>query len=514
MQSPRPRGRTQEKPMRFRLAAKVILLVFVTLFLGMAVTTFYVVRSERKILLQKGHLRVEGINRRLFQSLVSIMALGMTDPEAIHKAVERMRVAEKNRDEVLEVRLIHAPGMVEMFRNEDAAKRYRIANDELPGDEMEMRALSGETIEVETLLIKDGKNSRVVKYVTPIRAEKECLSCHRVKEGGVMAAFSTAVSLEPVYLTLRERTTTLLLLWGAGFAVIFAALYCILQRVVIRPVLEVSETARAIAREGDLSRRVGAAAADEIGEMAASFNKMVEDLQKTTVDIAELKRVEEELRENRNQSRALSQKLISMQEEERARLSRELHDQLGKQLTALSLETEWVLRQPAPSAAQVGTLAEMIENTTVEMRRICKGLRPTVLDDMGLAPALKALVREFEDMGNFKIESSISPVEQGELYPETAICVYRVFQEALTNAVKHSNAKNVFVSFRKEGTEVVLIVHDDGSGFSDYARAGDRGLGLMGMRERGALCGGTVEMGSQPGMGTTVTMRAPVRNNI
>ncbi|MEW6203615.1 MAG: ATP-binding protein [bacterium] len=226
----------------------------------------------------------------------------------------------------------------------------------------------------------------------------------------------------------------------------------------------------------------------------------------TCRDITDRKLAEEALS-------ALSKKIISMQEKERARLSHELHDEIGQQLSALRLEIDLLKKrsQSRIKEEQLQALINMVEDSTTELRRICRGLRPTVLDDLGLELALESLVREFEAHRDFVIELSITPVKEHKMDSETAISFYRVLQEALTNIVRHSEAKNVSISFRQENSKLVLNVKDDGKGFSDRTLPGGKGFGILGMRERAALCGGSLEIKSQQGKGTHITMRVPVQ---
>ncbi|MEW5945419.1 MAG: ATP-binding protein [bacterium] len=231
----------------------------------------------------------------------------------------------------------------------------------------------------------------------------------------------------------------------------------------------------------------------------------------TCRDITERKAAEEALQRSEKQLSALSKKIISTQEEERARLSHELHDEIGQQLTALRLEIGLLQREYGSvlSAERLRALTAMVEKATAELRRVCRGLRPTVLDDLGVAQALESLVREFEAHGAFEMETATMQVDESGVNPETAISVYRVLQEALTNVTRHSGASRVRVSFRQENSTLVLEVLDNGKGFADPERVGEKGFGILGMKERAALCGGTVEIESGPGRGTRVVMRAP-----
>lgn len=219
-----------------------------------------------------------------------------------------------------------------------------------------------------------------------------------------------------------------------------------------------------------------------------------------------------ERRHYERKSRDLSRKVIVMQEEERAALSRELHDELGQQLTAMRMELEWLRKrnQSGADAEYIQMIGGMVESASLELRRICRGLRPQILDDLGLAAAMEALADEFAQILGIDVEFSADQFENAEIPPETAICVYRVQQEALNNIAKHAKAGSARVSFTRHGGGFMLEVADDGAGFSPADGAGERkSYGIIGMNERAGMCGGTLDIASAPGAGAKVVMKIP-----
>jgi signal transduction histidine kinase len=211
----------------------------------------------------------------------------------------------------------------------------------------------------------------------------------------------------------------------------------------------------------------------------------------------------------------LSRKVLLVQEEERARLSRELHDELGQVLSALQYELGWLkgraAADPAQVAASFGNAIEMVDRAATELRRICKALRPPLLDDLGVEAALRNLVKEFESHSDLAVDLSLKLDSARDRISEAAsLCLYRVLQESLHNVTRHAEASAVNIALLRERDRLVLTVRDDGTGFEvDDPRAA-LGCGIAGMRERAHLVDGSVEIESSPQQGTTVTLRVPL----
>ena len=196
---------------------------------------------------------------------------------------------------------------------------------------------------------------------------------------------------------------------------------------------------------------------------------------------------------------------LAAQEAERHRIAQELHDEVGQSLTVVLLGLKQ-LESHAP-AELVPELAAVRETTRAgldDVRRVARRLRPGVLEDLGLASALAALATEFSDHSSATVRRSFAPGLPA-LSPEAEVVVYRVAQEALTNAARHADARAVEVWLQRLGDHVVLEVRDDGRGFTGLAE----GSGLMGMRERAALVRAELSVVSQPRHGTTVRLKVP-----
>ena len=197
---------------------------------------------------------------------------------------------------------------------------------------------------------------------------------------------------------------------------------------------------------------------------------------------------------------------LAAQEAERHRIAQELHDEVGQSLTVVLLGLKQVESQAPP--ALVPELAAVRESARAgldDVRRVARRLRPGVLEDLGLASALAALATEFADHSSASVRRSFAPGLPA-LSPEAEVVVYRVAQEALTNAARHADARSVELSMQRLGAHVVLEVRDDGRGFTGLTE----GSGLMGMRERAALVRAELSVISQPRHGTTVRLKVPV----
>ena len=231
-------------------------------------------------------------------------------------------------------------------------------------------------------------------------------------------------------------------------------------------------------------------------------------------DITERKRGEESLVLQKEQLRALAERLQSVREEDRKQVARDLHDQIGQILTAIKMDMTWMIRHLPESEVQV--LARLRESTQSindgvrAVRTICSGLRPGVLDDLGLAAAIEWQASDFASRNGIRCEVSV-PLIDLHLDGDRATATFRIFQECLTNVIRHAQANTVRVDLSQEDENILLVVEDDGIGFRESGASNAFGsLGLLGMKERAQFCGGDVHISSSLGNGTKVTVRVPV----
>ena len=236
-------------------------------------------------------------------------------------------------------------------------------------------------------------------------------------------------------------------------------------------------------------------------------------------NITQRKEAEEKLQQSLDQLRTLSGRLEVVREEERARIARELHDELGVGLTCLKIDLSRVnamvgegddskLRRKV--GEKIRAMVEQIDGTIKAVQRIVSELRPSVLDDLGLVAAIEWQCQNFQRLTGIDCTCATT-AEDIEMEPERATAVFRICQEALTNVTRHARATAVRVSLKEEGGSLLLSVSDNGKGIADHSIRDPQSFGLIGMRERAALLGGEVTITRGPEHGTTITMRLPRR---
>ena len=235
-------------------------------------------------------------------------------------------------------------------------------------------------------------------------------------------------------------------------------------------------------------------------------------------DITERKQAEEKLSSSRAQLRSLAARLQSVREGERIRIAREIHDELGQMLTGFKMDLSWLERRftemnqesaRLPLLNKMKTMSGLIDEMVQSVRRISAELRPRVLDDLGLVPAMEWQAREFETRTGLQCEFT-PPAADLHLPPELCTAFFRIFQEALTNVARHARATCVTQNLQTPAHHLILEIHDNGRGITEEEVANSQSLGLLGMRERALILGGNVQISGTPGQGTTVRVEAPL----
>lgn len=229
-------------------------------------------------------------------------------------------------------------------------------------------------------------------------------------------------------------------------------------------------------------------------------------------NITERKRVEAELRESHFKLRELTAHLNLRRERERKAFARKVHDELGTSLTLLKFDLAWLKRNYPPDektvAERIRAMDELIHECTKTIQRITSELRPSLLDEQGLAATIEWQAKEFEKRTGIscrlEIDTATAPLSQ-----DKAINVFRIFQESLSNVMRHACATSVVISLVKDGQHIVLRITDNGVGISDQEISSARSFGILGMEERARLCGGEFTIKGIPGKGTTISVSVP-----
>jgi two-component system sensor histidine kinase UhpB len=230
-------------------------------------------------------------------------------------------------------------------------------------------------------------------------------------------------------------------------------------------------------------------------------------------DISERKKAELALHESREQLRALAGHLQSARETERRHMAREIHDEFGQLLTGLRMDLVWMEKRLKPAEPAVrqrmGGAVDLVDAMVKQVRRIASDLRPGALDDLGLIAALEWQAREWQARTGIPCQFESSH-EHIALPAEHSTALFRIFQEALTNVARHAKATRVSARLTAEDPQKIeLIVTDNGQGLAEATSGRTGSFGLLGMRERAAVAGGTLSIDSQPGAGTTIAVVLP-----
>ncbi len=363
-----------------------------------------------------------------------------------------------------------------------------------------------------SVVVNVAGGQRVFRTMKPIENQPACQACHGSEDrllGLLLTDISMAPLEAPLAAELRESV-----LWSVG--VILVALIVVniaMSRLIVR---RLEGVALALARfgRGQIDPPLPADSQDEIGQLAAAFNDMRQRIQN---EEAENRALSEGLRRESGQRYELLKRLITAQEEERRRVARDLHDELGQGLGGLAFSLEAIERlwdsSPEVAREQLRQTRALVAETTNLAYDLILALRPSALDDLGLNPALRAHAeRALKDTGiQLQIDSRRLT---RRLPPEIEVALFRAFQEALTNIVRHAQARRVSISLAAPNGSFEGEIADDGRGFDlREARSngdGPRGLGLLGMQERVAQCGGQLQIFTAPGAGTRIRIHIPI----
>jgi PAS domain S-box-containing protein len=265
----------------------------------------------------------------------------------------------------------------------------------------------------------------------------------------------------------------------------------------------------------NLTRRKHAEA--ELRQACAALEQRSAELSGTVAmlneHIVERRNAEAQLRTSQAQLRALSTRLLRAQEQERRRIAREIHDDLGQALTALRLDVAWLGRRVDADARatheKLARMGQLVDATVESVQAIARDLRPPILDDVGVAAAIEWQAKEFERHTGIRCRVRLGR-DDIELDADRSIALFRLVQEALTNVARHAHATRVTIALSEIGHTLLVVVRDNGRGMRCTAKLRTGALGLLGMRERIHLCGGRLRIASRPGKGTVIRAQIPL----
>lgn len=364
----------------------------------------------------------------------------------------------------------------------------------------------------DSVVVASPSGERIFRSMAPIENSPECAQCHDTGErliGMLLIDVSVAPFTERLTAYLKQN----LLLWLSVIAITTLVVYFVVDRLVLRRLAAVVQAIGRVSR-GIEPPPVPEGSPDEIGQLVRAFNRMshqIESRQRQNHALSE------QLQRQSEQRGQLLRRLITAQEDERIRVARELHDELGQSLTGLALRAQALERYLPPEDNQgqaiLDQIRSLVTGTTDAMYDIIMALRPSVLDDLGLVSALRAYGERALEGSNliFEIDDRCF---NDRLPPAIETSLFRVFQEGITNVVRHADATRISVRLQCTDGFFDGELADDGRGFepAEFQTNGHsaRGLGLLGMQERVTQCGGEMEISSAPGQGTSLRFTIPL----
>ncbi|HSF82105.1 MAG TPA: ATP-binding protein [Anaerolineales bacterium] len=357
--------------------------------------------------------------------------------------------------------------------------------------------------------LRDGQ--RVFRSMNPIENRAECQKCHAPEER-LLGILLTDISMAPLEKPLEAHLRENLLWMVATILVTVLVADLAINRFVLRRLKGLASAITDLGH-GQSPPELPENQQDEIGQLARKFNEMAHGLATRETENRELS---ENIQRQSTQRGELLKRLITAQEDERKRVARELHDELGQALAGLGFHSEAIEHMlktdPERALNQLAQTRALIHETTGQMYDLIMALRPSALDDLGLVAALKAHADRMLPADTISLHINADGLG-GRLPPAIETALYRIFQEALSNVVRHSRASQVSIVLSQNNGYFEGEVVDNGVGFVPQSMLLDennpRGLGLLGMKERTEQCGGELDITSEPGKGTRIHIRIP-----
>jgi signal transduction histidine kinase len=346
----------------------------------------------------------------------------------------------------------------------------------------------------------------------PMKNAPECMACHD-PDKPIIGLLLTDIPFTKVESALNADLRENLLWWIGTILVTVVVVNLAMSNIVIRRLQELAQALVGFGQD-QLGLRLPADDPDEIGRLSEAFNNMSQRIED---EVAENRALSKHLYTQSKQRGELLKHLITAQEDERKRVARELHDDLGQALGALALQTEaleqLIEADPEGAINQLDLTRDLITDTTDRMYELILALRPSTLDDLGLEAALQSHADRFLSGSGIDFEL-ISVGLTNRLEPELETALYRIYQEALNNVRRHSGATKVSINISMSDGYLESEIRDDGRGFDvdkfDSIKDDHRGWGLLGIKERVSQWGGEVEIVTEPGGGTLIQLRFPI----
>jgi len=313
----------------------------------------------------------------------------------------------------------------------------------------------------------------------------------------IRVGMPTAIAFEPIH-KMKIRVYSIAL----GLSLLSSFLVWLVIKQSILPLHAASKLIEDITAERLPLQNIPVTKHDEVGQVLASFN----------VHLDYRKKAEEQLRISSENLHKLAAHLQSIREEERMNIARDLHDELGQALTAMKMDLSWIQNKYKDHKLifdRTDSMLVKLDATILSIKRICTELRPSILDDFGLMAAMEWQAKEFQERSGIVCTVIVDPLDI-ELDKERSIVLYRIFQEALTNVLKHAQATNVTVRLIQDDDNVMLEIMDNGKGITDEQLSKPKSFGLIGMHERVHPWGGKVEIVGTEGGGTIVRTTMPL----
>ncbi|MDO8532223.1 MAG: histidine kinase [Dehalococcoidia bacterium] len=449
--------------------AKVVFLLAAVVFLLGIIAVFYARNDMRRILGNELETRGEAIAKDLAANSTDLLLTG--DLVGLYDVVNRTKI---NNADVRYVLILSSSSEVRANTFGRGVPRGLLeANVLLPGEQVQLRYL-------------DTEEGPIRDIAVPVF-------------GGKAGAVRIGMSAQSLDAAVARNTRNLVGLVVVVVALTLAVSY-MLSYYLTRPLSRLLAGVHSVA-QGDLSQRITSPGEDEVGQLGRAFNLMARELER-----------KEAMR------RELMEKVISSQEEERKRVARELHDEFAQRLTSVMLSLEAVEAMVPDADARgrqmIKRAKQATESSLAETRRLVGDLRPPVLDDLGLVPAIRSYAEtHLRRVGTEAVVTAANVPRT--LPPAMDTAVFRIVQEAVVNVAKYAEAKQAKITLRVEDGVLFGEVADDGKGFQQVKQGASSSsrltsFGLLGMEERATLLGGKLSVTSEPGRGTRVSFSIPL----